>query len=444
MNRTPPWHRRYEERTAAWRATQERVLDAIGATLWRPLTDWLAGAGVASAPLHPARPIVILAGIGLVTLPLHAARWEDGTQVVHACDRYEITYAPSVAVIQSCLERRRQQGGPIRLLAVQNPTGRTGRSNLAWSEVEADAACRACPDHVRLASLNQDRFEPATRERLKRELPGHTIALLATHGIYDSTRPWTKSGLFTADASPPGTADPQLTIDDFYEMDLGRSQLILLTACESGLTDPLDKAGEQSGLASAMLASGASAVIASLWAVDDMSTALLIRRFFEEVMREPRVSIAAALAAAQGWLRQLRAEDADHLLADIEQQLPSGSRDSSPLARPSDCSRGADGARCPRSVSVFARLALGTVLLLRCDWSIGGRPRPLPDGGRLRNRTPSSENDDRHATQRKERTCPVRRWDADREASPQARSPATSRFAPRHRQDRRRVHARML
>jgi CHAT domain-containing protein/tetratricopeptide (TPR) repeat protein len=329
VNRTPPWHRRFEERTAAWRATQERVLDAIGATLWRPLTDWLASAGVASAPSH-SRPIVVLAGIGLVTLPLHAARWEDGTQVVHACDRYEITYAPSVAVIQSCLDRRRQQGGPISLLAVQNPTGHTGRSNLAWSEVEVDAACRACPDFVRLAYLDHDRFEPATAERLKRELPRHTIALLATHGIYDSTRPWTKSGLFTADTQPPGIADPQLTIGDFYEMDLGLSQLILLTACESGLTDPLDKAGEQSGLASAMLASGASAVIASLWAVDDMSTSLLTRRFFEEVMREPPISVAAALASAQGWLRQLRADDADHLLAQIEQQLPPGSRDRSP------------------------------------------------------------------------------------------------------------------
>jgi CHAT domain-containing protein/tetratricopeptide (TPR) repeat protein len=324
LERTPSWHRQFETRAAAWRATQERVLDEVGATLWRPLCAWLDDPSAAPASAASPRALVLMPAAGLVNLPLHAARWHDGHQTVYVGERYEMTYAPSVAVMRRCVERRSAQTGATSLLAVNNPTGHDARSSLMWSELEADAACEVWTDHVRLSSADHDRFEAATRERLMRELPRHSIALLATHGIYDAAHPWTKSGLFTADGETGG--GPQLTMADFYDMDLNKSQLMLLTACESGLTDPLDRAGEQLGLPSAMLASGASAVIASLWTVDDMSTALLAGRFFDEAAKHPARSIASALAASQRWLRTLRADEADALLASIQRQLPVAAR----------------------------------------------------------------------------------------------------------------------
>ena len=56
-----------------------------------------------------------------------------------------------------------------------------------------------------------------------------------------------------------------------------------------------------------MLASGAACVLASLWEVDDYATAVLMTRFYEELLAEPGTHPAAALAAATSWMRRLAA-----------------------------------------------------------------------------------------------------------------------------------------
>src|SRR5262245_7492397 len=56
------------------------------------------------------------------------------------------------------------------------------------------------------------------------------------------------------------------------------------------------------GLPSAFLQIGAAGVIGTLWSVDDVSTALLMMRFYE-LHLAGRLEPAAALRSAQFWLR---------------------------------------------------------------------------------------------------------------------------------------------
>ena len=78
---------------------------------------------------------------------------------------------------------------------------------------------------------------------------------------------------------------------------------MVLSACETGLTDPSQLTDEYIGLPSGFLYSGASTVVSSLWRVSDLATALLMIRFYQ-LRFDPNnpLSTAQALQHAQTWL----------------------------------------------------------------------------------------------------------------------------------------------
>jgi CHAT domain-containing protein len=82
---------------------------------------------------------------------------------------------------------------------------------------------------------------------------------------------------------------------------LPENQLTVVSGCESGLLNP-DPADEFVGLPSGFLYAGAACVVSSLWAVSDLSSALLVARFHAEWLGGQ--SVGAALREAQRWLRQ--------------------------------------------------------------------------------------------------------------------------------------------
>jgi CHAT domain-containing protein len=92
-----------------------------------------------------------------------------------------------------------------------------------------------------------------------------------------------------------------------WELD---ADLVLLSACETALGR--DAGGEGFvGFTQALLMSGARSVCLSLWKVDDTATALLMQRFYANLLgarpgiSEPMTK-AQALPEAKTWLRGLR------------------------------------------------------------------------------------------------------------------------------------------
>jgi CHAT domain-containing protein len=101
------------------------------------------------------------------------------------------------------------------------------------------------------------------------------------------------------------------------KMDLSAARLVALSACETGLTDMIQP-DEFLGLPAGFLQAGAPAVVSSLWAVDDLSTALLIGEFYRRHLSEGQEP-AKALRGAQLWLRDSTA--AELRLADDYERL---------------------------------------------------------------------------------------------------------------------------
>ncbi len=84
-------------------------------------------------------------------------------------------------------------------------------------------------------------------------------------------------------------------------MKLPETTLAVLSGCESGSIRP-DQIDEYVGLPSGFLFAGATCVVASLWSVPDLATAVLMSGFYAN-WRERGMHIGAALREAQRWLR---------------------------------------------------------------------------------------------------------------------------------------------
>jgi len=300
-----------------WMRTLDATLERLGTRLWLPLRQWLDELYPPGPDSDPRRPLIVLSGPFLSGLPMHATWWSDGGVRHWACDDYQISYAPSLGVLARCLDRRLHlRTAALGLLAVRNPTG-----DLRYANWEVDEVARLFPasSRVVLGAASDPPLPPATRERLCFELPRHSVALISSHGTFDSRDPWARSGIATAAAPSAGHAPPLLTLGDISSLDLSGVGLLVLSACESALSELNDPAGEQLGLPSALLAAGGTAVIGSYWPVEDRSTSLLIRQLFRELYgpdSAPGTSIACALWRAQRWLRRLTRSESTALLAE--------------------------------------------------------------------------------------------------------------------------------
>ena len=146
----------------------------------------------------------------------------------------------------------------------------------------------------------------ASEETFKAEAPGSRVIHLATHGYFISCNhsknatgrgidlseafvgenPLLVSGLFLAGANLHGQGadslgyeDGILTAEEVAGMNLEGTELVVLSACETGLGEV--KTGEGVyGLRRAFQMAGARTVISALWPVSDQATAELMGKLY--------------------------------------------------------------------------------------------------------------------------------------------------------------------
>lgn len=152
-------------------------------------------------------------------------------------------------------------------------------------------------------------LQKSATEAIVKSLKGPAIVHIATHGYFQADveqasvavhqdnakdNPLLRSGLLLAGASPTirGEVMPNLESNDngvltAYEamnLSLDGTDLIILSACETGLGDV--RAGEGVyGLQRAFLVAGAKAMVMSLWKVDDAATQALMTNFYTNLAK---------------------------------------------------------------------------------------------------------------------------------------------------------------
>jgi CHAT domain-containing protein/tetratricopeptide (TPR) repeat protein len=144
----------------------------------------------------------------------------------------------------------------------------------------------------------------------------------ATHGEPNNARSFESALILSQDQItgeiPRGGGkyyDGRLTANEVLENWKLNADLVTLSACESALGRPGGGDGLL-GFAQAFLLAGARSVCLSLWKVDDKATALLMGRFYENLLGKrdglsQPMPKAEALAEAKRWLRELTQEEVD-------------------------------------------------------------------------------------------------------------------------------------
>ncbi len=125
-----------------------------------------------------------------------------------------------------------------------------------------------------------------------------------------SAHPMMRSGLLMAGANfgwegkhnLDGIEDGILTAFEISQLDLSGTELVVLSACETGLGDIKGFEGVF-GLQRAFKIAGVKNIIMSLWQVPDKQTSILMQNFYKKWLHE-KMSIPIAFRAAQKQMRE--------------------------------------------------------------------------------------------------------------------------------------------
>jgi CHAT domain-containing protein len=203
-------------------------------------------------------------------------------------ERYELTVTPSASVWLTLGDRPASRA-PYGVLAL---APRPDALPASRQEVAAVARLAGTGALVLTGSA-------ATEEAFRREAPSRQVIHLATYGILNKQNP-----LFSfVELAPGGAHDGRLEAHEVFGLHL-ETELVVLSACQTGLGSgtvaDVPAGDDWVGLSRAFLHAGAKQVVASLWAVDDWSTAGLMERFYQGF--ESGSGPARALAQAQRTL----------------------------------------------------------------------------------------------------------------------------------------------
>lgn len=322
---------------ALWRDTGDpdmadqglkELLPLLGATFGRAVRSALDEAGV-----KLGSRIVILPDGASALLPVNLA--EDAITGHYLLDDYRISFAPNLASIVVSRERAKRSGD--KSLALLTPPADAG---LDYAPIEG-VMVRAA-----FAGTGNEAWQSPGKAVLLGALAPHGYWHFATHGTFDWDDP-RHSGVLV------GPRSEWLTVADLLDMKqpAGAPRLVVLSACETGISDVRHNPDEFTGLPAGFIFAGAAGVVSTLWPVDDLSTTLLMKKFYENHI-VGRSAPDQALRDAQKWLRDAKlgdmekavgdwraagivtAEQADEMTDDLRANAASPDPDARPFAQP--------------------------------------------------------------------------------------------------------------
>jgi CHAT domain-containing protein/tetratricopeptide (TPR) repeat protein len=301
-----------------------------GPALRRRLFDPVA------AHLDGIETVVVSADAFLGTLPFEVLPLEDGR---FAIERFAFIYRQDLTSLAREAESEPTAGSLMIVGDVDFGAAFASTRRGAWASLPATAdEVRAVLElHEEVFADRADRLKLSGTEpsegRLKQELPRHTVLHLATHGFFEPSSPdsaWAQdeldsvrhtalsttagrlpgllSGLVCAEANSHANAgrdDGFLTAEEVSWLDLGRVDLVVLSACETGLGHAQRGEG-LIGLRRAFRTAGARAVVSSLWSIQDESTATLMREFYRNLWVRGMDRLEALRAAQLTMLEENR------------------------------------------------------------------------------------------------------------------------------------------
>ncbi|MBD2337435.1 tetratricopeptide repeat protein [Calothrix sp. FACHB-156] len=257
---------------------------------------------VAQIPKHCDRLILIPYRF-LHLLPLHAL--PVGKSYLIDLFPNGLGYAPSCQLLQ--LIQTRQRSEFSNLFAIQNPT-----EDLSYSDIEVKSIEQYFTNKNVLVGKTANKTE-VTNQLLQ---SAHCVHF-SSHGYFNSNSPL-DSALILANGKISGNIhlSAHLTLAEIFNLNLSECRLVTLSASETALTDFTSVSDEYIGFPSAFIVAGSTSVVGSFWSPSDLSTALLMIKFYENI--HAGNTVVVALNQAQIWLREMTVSELSELEKWIE------------------------------------------------------------------------------------------------------------------------------
>lgn len=291
----------------------------------------------ATGELPAVRRLIVLPSPRMAAIPLESLT-----------DKYTVSYAPSGTMLAWLQDRRpKQPAADANLFALADPEflkkpdaaksdpsneRREAFSRLGATQQELVGIFRLFSDSRVLTKQNANE-QMLDQIAESGELAKYRYLHFATHGVLDDQRPMNSALILAPErstdrrnrgATRPITADGRLTAEHILRRWKLNADLVTLSACETGLGEFSGGEGYL-GFSQALFLKGARSLVLSLWQVDDHATALLMTRFYENLIGIPDRDVkpmpkADALAEAKNWLRSLGPQDVAQLTKDLKER----------------------------------------------------------------------------------------------------------------------------
>jgi CHAT domain-containing protein len=247
---------------------------------WQPLAELLFSALI--GPVRHALPShasVIVVPDGVLNLvPFAALR--DRSRQQFLIEQYELTFAPSAAVLLKLRQTGPPAAPPARVLVAGGPLADDATlTPLAGAAAEGARIAALYPDPELLAK------ERATKAAFVARLPSADVVHFAGHAVASPDYPLLAHLEFSADGDVPGSTE--LGAAEISRLTLDRTRVVVLAACDTGV-GALRRGEGVLSLARPFLAAGASSVAATLWPIDDQGATPLLVALHRHLVRGAR------------------------------------------------------------------------------------------------------------------------------------------------------------
>jgi CHAT domain-containing protein len=267
--------------------------------------------GILTSRIEPGQRLIIVPDGLLDCLPFEALIQNERYLV----EDHAISYSPSASMLDlwQGSEGRGDSRHQMDLLAVGNPAFDT-RFKLAGRKESTPTSLVAGALELTPLPRTQDEVQhiaglfpagrckvllgsEATEAAIKRESLGRYRRLhFASHSVVDEKSPWRSAVVL----GPGGGEDGFLEASEIYELDVD-CELVVLSGCLTGRGQLLSGEGIV-GLARAFLYAGARSAVVSLWSVSDISTARVMKDFYQH-LADGVDNVSALRSAKLGMLR---------------------------------------------------------------------------------------------------------------------------------------------
>ncbi|MCG8311511.1 MAG: CHAT domain-containing protein [Cytophagales bacterium] len=204
---------------------------------------------------------------------------------------YVISYAYSLNILKNNLTSKKDINKPKLLgFSFSAPAGTNddpavlrSENELPYSSEELDRI----KNWIKGAKLFKD--EQATEDVFKSEAPAYSILHLALHGVADTTDIFESKLNFKKNEK--SFEDGELHAFELYDMNLSKTELAVLSACETGIGHQAEGEGIFS-IARGFAYAGCPSIVMSLWRVNDKATAELMDYFYKYLALDMKKDVA--------------------------------------------------------------------------------------------------------------------------------------------------------